>query len=264
MILSTWCELFSSKRKFPINELQCDKCGTVWEESSKIEKRFDKWNGHFCKTCLKSLHNEKLINCGKNALSKLSKEKRIINAKAGGMACQKSPNRDIDSFTKKRWNNMSEDERKNQVVNANNGLQQKLLDGEYRKKHFEKVFKGSKIGYISKGQKEVYNELAALNLDGFEIDGIVSSMKVDILNTNKKIAIEYNGDYYHCNPRKWNPEDYNVIIKMTAKEKWNLDRCRKFELMRLGYIIIVIWESDWKQNKEFLINKIKKVYYEIN
>lgn len=159
---------------------------------------------------------------------------------------------------------MSDFERNEQVIKANQGLQLKLKDDEYREQHFQKVFKQSKIGYISKGQKEVYDKLISENLNDFEIDGVVISMKVDVINKCKKIAIEYNGDYYHCNPRTWKPDEFNRLIKMTAKEKWELDRRRRFALMRMGYIVFVIWESDWKKNKEYWINKIKKIYYEIN
>lgn len=264
MILATWCELFSSRRKFPMNEICCDECDTIWVESSKIEKRFDKWGGHFCSDCLKKLNGKRIAETGKKALSKLTKEERIINAGIGGKACQKSPNRDVKSFTTDRWAKMSPDERKNQVMVANNGLQDKLKNPEYREEHFRKVFKNSKIGYISKGQREVFDLLVENGLNGFELDGILSNMKVDVINHDKKIAIEYNGDYYHCNPRTWSPEQYNKSIKMTAAEKWEKDRSRRFTLMNLGYVVLVIWESGWKIDKNKYVNRIKRLYNEIN
>lgn len=271
MILTTWCILkFNqkgkvskySKRILPINKIECDSCKTIWEESSKYEFRFEKWNGHFCKKCLKILSIERLVEAGTAALNKLTPEQRKINASIGGIACQKSENRDHYSFTTGRWKNMSQDERNKQVKRANNGLIEKLKDETYRKEHFAKVFKNSKIGYISKGQQELYEQ--CLEFGEFILDGIISNMKVDIISFDKKIAIEYNGDYYHCNPKSWNEEDFNDSIKMSAGEKWTSDRNRRFALQRLGFRVIVIWESDWKIDKLKCLGKIKQIYNEIN
>jgi very-short-patch-repair endonuclease len=271
MILRKWSKLtydfygkisFGCDKRKPINELKCDKCGLIWEESSKIEKRFDKWHGHFCAKCLKEKCKERLREAGTLALSKLTKEERIINARMGGTATQISPNRDIESFTYKRWANMSEEDRNKQVFGASSALKEKLKDPEYSKKHFEKILKNSKIGYISKGQRELHSILVDENMTNFVLDGIFLNMKVDIISHEKKLAIEYNGDYFHCNPRTWKPDDYNKTIKMTASDKWNADRNRRFMLYRNGYRVIVIWESDWKKNKNKCIDNIKQEYYE--
>jgi len=268
MILRKWCEIKYldngrlNKRKSHINEYMCDECGGIYEESSKFELKYEKWKGHFCRECLKIKCIEKLKISGIEVLSKLTMEERKFNASMGGNATQKSPNRDVKSFTSDRWNKMNDEEKRKQVMTANNGLQEKLKNHEFKTAHFEKVFKNSKIGYISKGQREVLTELINENILGFELDGILSNMKVDVLNINKKIAIEYNGDYYHCNPRTWKPNDYNKSIKMFAEKKWELDRSRRFQLMRMGYCVVVIWESDWKKDKKKYINKIREKYYE--
>ena len=49
--------------------------------------------------------------------------------------------------------------------------------------HYKKVFKNSVIGYISKAQQEIYD---ILKNDGYEIDGYISGMRVDIINKEKK------------------------------------------------------------------------------
>ena len=51
---------------------------------------------------------------------------------------------------------------------------------------------------------------------------------------------------------------------MTAKDKWNNDRRRRFALRKLGYDVHVIWESDWTNNRNkiyALLNKITNKDY---
>jgi G:T-mismatch repair DNA endonuclease (very short patch repair protein) len=71
---------------------------------------------------------------------------------------------------------------------------------------------------------------------------------------------------YHCNPRKWKPDEYNKVIKMTASDKWCKDRKRYYTLKKLGYKTFVVWEEDWilKRGKikekllKFIENEINK------
>lgn len=51
---------------------------------------------------------------------------------------------------------------------------------------------------------------------------------------------------------------YNSSIKMTAEEKWNIDKNKIECAKRNGYNIIVVWENDYyKDSKEFIKNCIK-------
>jgi G:T-mismatch repair DNA endonuclease (very short patch repair protein) len=75
-------------------------------------------------------------------------------------------------------------------------------------------------------------------------------------------VVEYNGDYWHCNPRIWKADDFNKSIKMFAKDKWEKDYVRYVTLRKMGYTVIVIWESGWIKNPEKYINRIKEVYYD--
>lgn len=84
-------------------------------------------------------------------------------------------------------------------------------------------------------------------------------MEVDECNPELKIVVEYNGDFWHCNPRFWLPDQYNSGIRMTAKEKWRKDRARWFKLKNLGYEIIIIWESDWIENAKKYIDRIENL-----
>lgn len=269
MILSTYCNYSNEngtlirmrKHMIPRNIICCDKCKSIYEErSDKTTDKIIRWKKHFCKICLRLKVTERIVKAGTEYLKGRTKKTILRHSKLGGLACQQSPNKNITAFSSERWEKMSKEEKQNQVVTANKGLQEKLKDPKYRENHFEKIWKNSKIGYISKGQHEIFDQLIKSNLEGFELDGQFSSMKIDIIHREKKIAIEYNGDFWHCNPRIWSPERYNKAIKMTAKEKWQKDRNRKYFLERNGYKVIIIWESGWKDNKEKYLNRIQEEY----
>ena len=64
---------------------------------------------------------------------------------------------------------------------------------------------------------------------------------------NNKI-IEFNGDYWHCNPRKYKEDYINKTTKMTAKEIWKKDEEKKRIAEKFGYHIYYVWEMDYKKD----------------
>jgi G:T-mismatch repair DNA endonuclease (very short patch repair protein) len=117
------------------------------------------------------------------------------------------------------------------------------------KEHYDKVFKNSKIGYISAGQRQVYENLL-LNDSSFLLEHTVEGIRCDIVHLEKKVVVEYYGDFWHLNPSKYNSDYYSNAIKMTAKEKWQKDRARNFVLRNKGYRVIIVWESAWKSDPQ--------------
>jgi hypothetical protein len=70
----------------------------------------------------------------------------------------------------------------------------------------------------------------------------------------KKI-IEFNGDYWHCNPSFYQSTFFNKSLKKFATEKWDYDR-RKIELIEeAGYQTLVVWESEYDKYPEQTIKK---------
>lgn len=58
------------------------------------------------------------------------------------------------------------------------------------------------------------------------------------------IAIEVNGDYWHCNPTKY----LNGPIDKTQLASIERDKRKKEYLESIGYVLYIIWESDLKTN----------------
>lgn len=70
----------------------------------------------------------------------------------------------------------------------------------------------------------------------------------------KKI-IEFNGDYWHMNPNKYNRNDFNKSIQETAGEKWKSDALKNNIIESHGYEVLTVWESDYNANPRETIQK---------
>ena len=71
---------------------------------------------------------------------------------------------------------------------------------------------------------------------------------------NKKI-IEYNGDFWHSNPNLYPPDFINPRTKLKAIDKWQIDHIKLQYARDQGYEVLVVWESDFKKNKEEIIKQ---------
>ena len=67
----------------------------------------------------------------------------------------------------------------------------------------------------------------------------------DFVNIAKKICIEFQGDFWHMNPNKYTPNDFNVVTGLTAQEHWYNDLDKKNTMELNGYLVLYIWESDY-------------------
>lgn len=75
---------------------------------------------------------------------------------------------------------------------------------------------------------------------------------------HKKRAIEFNGDYWHCNPEIYSENYYHEIIQQTAKDIWERDAIKVDAIEKHGIPCLVIWEKDYTINKKETIEKCKK------
>lgn len=61
---------------------------------------------------------------------------------------------------------------------------------------------------------------------------------------------EFQGDYFHGNPKKYNKDDNFHNIKLETK--WEKDKKKKEFYESLGYIVKIVWESEWVNEKKSL------------
>lgn len=71
---------------------------------------------------------------------------------------------------------------------------------------------------------------------------------------NNKL-IEFNGDYWHANPLFYGPMSFIKAKNKRAKDIWEYDDIKINTAKCQGYNVLVIWENDYKTNKEETINK---------
>jgi G:T-mismatch repair DNA endonuclease (very short patch repair protein) len=149
---------------------------------------------------------------------------------------------------------------------SRNNLKTKWDNGEMehaRKIMSEKLKETRRLGKLksiirSKKEKEIIKEIKKL---GYEVK---HSLKIDtkicdIFLPKLNLIIEYNGDYWHCNPKKYSPDYFHQVKKKTAKELWEYDNNKIDLIKRKGYNLVIVWETDLKEDPN-LINKIITKY----
>lgn len=105
---------------------------------------------------------------------------------------------------------------------------------------------------VSAAEHFIFNEITKLNIFATQQFTLFSNNKkqyvYDIVVGNK--IIEYNGDFWHCNPAIYDKDFINTRTKIKASDKWAADS-KKIQFAKdRGYEVLVIWESNFKQNKE--------------
>lgn len=88
--------------------------------------------------------------------------------------------------------------------------------------------------------------------------------KYDFCIPELKFIIEFNGDVFHGNPQLFNesdcPNPFNRTL--TAKQMWLNDK-EKIDLAKSkGFEVMVIWERDYRNDSETIMNNIIKTISE--
>lgn len=153
------------------------------------------------------------------------------------------------------------------------------VEEKYKNGEFSKIPKSSNSTIYSKFEKDAIENIITnsnINIDDINCyknnqlhlkniiinDKCKNVMFTYDLSYNNKI-IEFNGDYWHMNPKKYDENFYNALSKMVAKDKWIKDEIKIENAKQHGYNVLIIWECDYKNNKEeviqqcidFLLNK---------
>lgn len=188
------------------------------------------------------------------------------------------PNLQLRPNQKQYWLNkgLSEDEAKEKVkerqsTNTQERFMERYGEEEGLKKWFdrqEKWLGSMKESGMFSGTSEVSDNLFEKinqsfgNLrygnDELTIRLTKGWCKVDCLNPENNKVIEFYGDYWHGNPKKYKPDDViktgskNQII---VKDKWEHDRIRINQLKEKGYDVMIIWESEYRENPDLIIGK---------
>lgn len=81
----------------------------------------------------------------------------------------------------------------------------------------------------------------------------------DFLDINRKKIIEYNGDRYHANPKIYEandyPHPYHKGKGLKSTDIWKKDKKKIQKAIDKGFDVLVVWDSEYKKNKESVIKK---------
>lgn len=119
--------------------------------------------------------------------------------------------------------------------------------------HSDGVFKKCPV---SKIELEIGRKLNDCSIN-FKPQFKITSKPYDFYFPEKNLLVEFNGDYFHANPIKYDANYFNKKKSMFAYQLWEQDELKKKEALNNGYNFLTIWESEYKQDKNLVINKIK-------
>lgn len=117
-----------------------------------------------------------------------------------------------------------------------------------------------KNGTISKGERLLLNELMSNNIKCTHQYAMQYSRTnyfvYDIVYNNK--IIEYHGDFWHANPKRYKETDilnWPGGKQISVQELWKKDQLKLQFAKDQGYEVLVVWESDFNQDKQKVINQ---------
>jgi hypothetical protein len=148
----------------------------------------------------------------------------------------------------KRWQDRQEKWQRN-LLSKSHSEQERINNAKMRKS-----------GMISKIARSLFQAIDIPGARWADSGGEVmikkadKSYMVDYVLGNK--AIEFNGDFWHANPKKFAADD---IVKFgpnrtsVAKEIWEKDAIKN-NIIKNNYSLLVVWESDYKKDPEGTIH----------
>jgi len=250
----------------------CPRCGQIRYYSSYQSCWNAKYRNSFCKCCGGKKRRIVVPDCGwvrncptcnkRLSYSCKGKLKRAIEENNNCRSCgsSKRPNnrlgKHLTEITKKKLseshkglNIWSRGRVVSESTKKNMSLAQKL---KWKNGCFSPSYK-------SKEQKEILNYCYELGYKPKE-EYFIEGKPFDILITELNTIIEFNGTYWHCDPRKYKSDYYHKQQKKTAEQQWKYDKEKNKLAENAGYKVKVIWEDDWKKCE----NKLKFVQEVLN
>jgi hypothetical protein len=85
----------------------------------------------------------------------------------------------------------------------------------------------------------------ALNTGEYSVPN--TRYKVDGYSDSIRTIFEFHGDYWHGNPKLYDPDEMNVRVGTSYGELYKQTIYKTQRLRELGYTVIEVWEYDWKR-----------------
>jgi len=216
--------------KQPNKKYSCKACSFVATShkhlSHHIQQQHGDWKDYIIKYIFKGEHPTCKCGCGQKV--KLLRHGRSSNGQTAYAR---------DYIT-------GHDTKTRQLGYRSNTEQQKL---KMRQAAIERMKKGKGTYYDSgpsKSEQQVASFIKSLGLQVQQSDrNILSGLEVDIVVPSKKIAIEFNGSYFHSD--------------LFKHKRYHLNKTK--ELNNKGYRVVHIWEVDWYNNRKIVESLLRSI-----
>ena len=127
----------------------------------------------------------------------------------------------------------------------------------FRKKWKSGDYDNRVKSFSSKSQIEIENIIRSL---GYSVIGeyFVNGRQYDVFVKEKNLIIEYNGTYWHFDPKVYDKNHYDKSSGKYAYEIWERDKIKMENAKKYGYNVLVIWEKEWQSSSD-KVEYIKKL-----
>jgi hypothetical protein len=75
--------------------------------------------------------------------------------------------------------------------------------------------------------------------------------------TTRNKIIEFNGDFWHCNPDIYNEGYINPVTKLSREETHAKDKEKVRVAIEKGFKCLTIWENNYRKDKDEVLKKVK-------
>lgn len=120
---------------------------------------------------------------------------------------------------------------------------------------------------ISKGQMKLLEDIRNICSDDVVVETVRDNngkwLLPDILIKNLGLVIEYYGNFWHADPKRYKADDL-VHHSFTAQEIWKRDEERISQFSNVvdsngkevEYKVVIVWEDDYKNNRERVLRDL--------
>lgn len=136
---------------------------------------------------------------------------------------------------------------------------------EVKNKKYETFIKNYELGKNKRGinkshaENELYEYIKTIYSETIlqNVRNIIPHKELDIYLPNLHKAIEYNGTYWHADPRFYTENTIVGKKQELAKNIWKNDKDKQILCEKYNIELLIIWEFDYINNKNEILNNIK-------
>jgi len=135
----------------------------------------------------------------------------------------------------------------------------------FGKKHTDEAIR--KIGrHLNTTQmSKVEHELTSIlvNKYGGGKNQSAGGWSCDYVHSDKRIIVEFFGDFWHHNPALYSDDWINPFTRRDTRDVHERDARKVQELTALGFIVIVVWERDWRRRREDQLKRVEDAFNQL-